>query len=117
MKKLLALVAVMLLAACGGDATAETTVPADVEGDFEVITVSDIAYPAESVIPEGKGVRFDNESGLSHTVTFEEKDGESFTDRYELSADGSVAFDLDPGEYVYFCEFHPSMRGTLVVEG
>lgn len=118
MRKIIILSAMALLtAACGGGDGSDTTQPGAVQGDFEVITVTEIAYPAEVTIPAGKDVKFENESGLSHTITFEEMDGAPFDLRFDLGNGGSVGFPLEPGEYVYFCEFHPSMRGTLQVEG
>ncbi|HEY6634547.1 MAG TPA: cupredoxin domain-containing protein [Acidimicrobiia bacterium] len=126
MRRFLAIaMAVAVLAACGGEDTSDdttddsagsTTAGADDTG-FEVIEVTDIAYPASVTVPAGESVRFRNSSGVSHTVTFDTKDGAEFESESELGPTGVVDVPLDPGTYVYHCSFHPTMVGELIQEG
>ena len=126
MRRFLAVtVAVAAIAACGGDETTDdttadsagsTTAGADDTG-FEVIEVTDFAYPASVTIAADESVRFRNSSGASHTVTFDTKDGAEFESESELGPTGVVDIPLDPGTYVYHCSFHPTMVGELIQEG
>lgn len=126
MRRFLAVaVAVAVLAACGGGETTDGTTggtagstPAG--GDdtgFEVIEVTDFAYPASVTIAADESVRFRNSSGASHTVTFDTKDGADIELESQLGPTGVVDIPLDPGTYVYHCAFHPTMVGELIQEG
>ena len=125
MRRFLAVaVAVAVLAACGGgettDTTGETTGSTAAGGDdtgFEVIEVTDFAYPASVTIAADESVRFRNSSGASHTVTFDTKDGADIELESQLGPTGVVDIPLDPGTYVYHCAFHPTMVGELIQEG
>lgn len=127
MRRFLAIaMAVAMLAACGGDETTDTTTTAGSAGSttasgddtgFEVIEVTDFAYPASVTIAAGESVRFRNSSGASHTVTFDTKDGAEFESESQLGPTGVVDIPLDPGTYVYHCSFHPTMVGELIQEG
>ncbi|MDQ3444217.1 MAG: cupredoxin domain-containing protein [Chloroflexota bacterium] len=90
--------------AASGDAASEVTVE-----------ITDFAYGAASVtIPVGGSVTWTNNDSAPHTATAQDREvlqtgtlnqGESYIQ----------AFDT-PGTYEYFCEFHPNMSGTVIVE-
>ena len=119
------------LAACGGDdesdSGAETTTDANPATDtLEVSAVEDgsFAYEQDS-LEAGAGtvnVTFDNPAPIAHDFCVEDEGGEELgcTD---LIADGDTdiaEFELEPGEYTYFCSVaghrEGGMEGTLTVE-
>ncbi len=66
------------------------------------------------VVP-GTAVEFVNRDAFAHTVTSRPDAPEAF-DSGLLGEDDvfRVIFD-EPGEYAYFCEIHPTMRGVVIV--
>lgn len=79
-----------------------------------VVTISDNSYSESTIeIEAGRAVRFENEDDNKHTATAEDlswgtgtmNNGDTFT-RY---------FD-EEGEYDFFCSYHSSMTGTIIVE-
>lgn len=79
------------------------------------VDIQNFAYAPDPVtIPVGGSVTWTNRDSAPHTVTGQDRDvlqsgtlnqGESFTQTFDT-----------PGTYTYFCEFHPNMQGTLIVE-
>lgn len=133
-------VALMLICwACAGDDTAGTTVPTDPSTSPETsapeppatttrettttaagspqpaatITISGFSFGDPVTVGVGDTVAVVNNDGVPHTWTSED-------DVFNLSlsggAQGTFTFD-EPGEYPFFCSIHPSMTGTITVEG
>lgn len=108
----LLLVATALVAACGdddatdaGDASASVTIERSRFG------------PRELTVGSGTEVSFENLDRAAHTVTSADGSALAF-DSGDLG-EGDVftqTFD-EPGTYDYFCEVHPTMRASVVVEG
>jgi plastocyanin len=79
------------------------------------VEISNFAYtPAEITITAGQSVTWTNLDAAPHTATARDRDvlqsgtlneGESFTQVFDT-----------PGTYEYFCEFHPDMKGVVIVE-
>lgn len=124
----------LLASACGSDkkaeSTATTAAPAaatTAAGGYAVggattaapsggstITVADFAFsPTPLTVKAGTAVEIKNTQGVAHTFTAD---------------DGSFDLELDPnggashtfktaGSFAYHCEIHPTMKGTVVVEG
>ncbi|HEX2883781.1 MAG TPA: cupredoxin domain-containing protein [Candidatus Limnocylindria bacterium] len=124
----LSLVAVALaavLAACGstsaGEGGGSDTPPAD--ADYTVTAV-DLAFdPGTLSVAGGEAftIALVNEDAMPHNIaiyTDESKSEKLFEG--ELVTDGTIVYDipaLDAGEYFFDCSLHPTMTGTLVVEG
>jgi plastocyanin len=110
-----ALLAVLLgaamLAGCGGDdpATAPAAAPTD------SIRIADFLYePDPATVRVGRKITISNADDAPHTVT-EKGDAPSFdSDTIKGKASGSVTFKT-PGTYSYYCQFHPTMKGTVTV--
>lgn len=139
MKRGVTLVALMLISwACAGDDTAGTTDPTDpttpaatsvaetppttaaetttTAGSPQpaaTITISGFSFGDPVTVQAGDTVAVVNNDGVPHTWTSED-------DVFNLSlgggAQGTFTFD-EPGEYAFFCSIHPSMTGTITVEG
>lgn len=79
------------------------------------VTIKDFAFSPESVtIKVGESVTWTNEDAAPHTATGKDRDalqsgkldqGKSFTQKFDTA-----------GTYDYFCEFHPNMKGVVIVE-
>ena len=119
----------LLLAACGDDETADetstgsgtaadVTEPTDAGGDAAAdgssITISDFTFePTELSVAPGTEVTIVNEDGTEHTATSTE--GGFDSGAISGGDDGTLTAPGEPGEYPFFCNFHSTMKGTLVV--
>ncbi|MDP9357076.1 MAG: cupredoxin domain-containing protein [Chloroflexota bacterium] len=84
-------------------------------GETVTVDIGDNFYePAMVTVPVGGSVTWTNGGAEPHTATARDRDvlqsgtlkqDERYTETFEAA-----------GTYEYFCEFHPNMKGTLVVE-
>jgi plastocyanin len=81
------------------------------------LTAVDFAFePTSLSVSRGDTIAVTNEGEATHTFTVEE--GEEHLIDQELAPGDSadVTVDIEPGEYEFYCEFHPEeMTGTLTV--
>lgn len=99
--------------------------PHDMAGMEELETVTvDIANfafePAQLVIAAGTEAVFMNSDSAPHTVTAgtdQEPMPEIFDSGLLRQGDSFSFVFEEPGEFAYFCDRHPPMTATLVVEG
>jgi plastocyanin len=145
MKKLLALLAVVALAAfglaaCGGDddeddggdTTAAATTTQETTGgsaaggstvDLSAPANGDFAYEQTDATAKAGAItiNFDNPATLSHDVVVEDESGMELG-KTDLVSQGeaSTTVDLQPGTYTYFCDVpghrEGGMEGTLTVK-
>jgi len=137
-RHLAALAAIVLVAGCGGDdddsttattaaavtattgpdttdapAPATTSAPTPEVGDNEIL-ITDFTFTGVDEVPVGTTIIVTNADAATHTFTA--VDG-SF-DSGALARDDTFEFTFtEAGEFAYFCNFHPSMTGTIVVTG
>lgn len=134
---LVAVLASLLLAACASDGSTDTTeelsdttaaapdttaapettaAPDTTASGSEsagTITMSNISFSGTSTVQVGDTIELVNQDEVPHTFTDE---NESFD--VSISAGESATYTFEePGEYSYFCTIHPSMTGTITVEG
>lgn len=97
--------AVFFLASCSaGDESAGGSVDVAIQG---------FAFrPADITAGAGEPIVWTNNDNVTHTVTF---DGGQFNE--VVPAGGQYSALPDPGTYSYMCTIHPSMTGTVTVEG
>ncbi len=109
-------VTVTLMAAHGAAGTPQAAASEQGEAAAAVaVDIQDFAYNPDPVtVKIGQSVTWTNRDAEPHTATARDrevlqsgalKQGESFTETFE-----------QPGTYEYFCEFHPNMKGTVVVQ-
>jgi plastocyanin len=110
----------------GGDTTAtappseddqaaggSTPAPSGDAARAEKVEIVEFTYEPDPVtIEEGGKVIWINRDSAPHTATAD--DGTFDTGTLEEGKLGSESF-KEPGSYPYFCEIHPSMRGTVEV--
>lgn len=81
----------------------------------EKVEIVDFSYDPDPVtIEEGGKVTWINQDSAPHTATAD--DGSFDTGTLDEGKLKSETFE-EPGEYTYFCEIHPSMKGTIKVVG
>ncbi len=82
--------------------------------DGATITIADFAFSGVTEVAAGTTVVVTNTDGTAHTWT---ADDGTF-DSGSIASGGTFEFTFaEPGEFAYFCNFHPSMQGTIVVTG
>jgi plastocyanin len=91
-----------------------TTAAPDTEATNPTITIAGFAFSGPSTVSVGDTIEVVNNDGVPHTWTSEE-DG-VFNLSLAGGTSGTFTFQ-EPGEYRYFCAIHPSMTGTITVEG
>lgn len=122
----LAVVACLLLAACGSDSTATdqaatdaTTAPADDAASADPpqdasVRMADMAFsPASISVPAGSTVTWTNDDSVPHTVTFGDE-GPASSDTIDPGGTFAATFE-EAGSYAYVCTLHPGMEGTVEV--
>ncbi|MBV9486522.1 MAG: cupredoxin family copper-binding protein [Frankiaceae bacterium] len=116
------LVAVLFLgmaAACGssssGGSTGGSGSGSGSTASGNTVTIQSFQFhPATLTVKAGTKVTFTNEDGTPHTATA--NPGSSF-DSGSLSKGQSFTFTFSkPGTYTYICNFHQTMKGTIVVQ-
>lgn len=104
--------------------TAEETA-AETEEDEETVTettpsttevdIRDYAYDEETItIKAGDTVVWKNYDSAPHTVTA--TSGADFDSGKMSNGDTWEYSFTEPGTYEYYCTYHPSMKGTVIVE-
>lgn len=97
------------------DATTSTTAAGgDTSGAGSTVSARDFAFTSITVAA-GATVTFENADAAAHTMTAD--DGAFDTGRVEGGGSSTVQAPTSPGEHGFHCEIHPSMTGTLTVEG
>jgi len=78
------------------------------------ITISGMAFGDPITVPSGATIAIVNDDGVEHSVTSETKGA------FDTDVDGgerkTFTAPTQPGEYPFFCVYHPQMKGTLIVE-
>lgn len=104
------------MSAAGAEAAQEASPAAtDASADETAVTIQGFAFDPPAIdVPVGGSVTWTNQDNVPHTATG--------LDREALQS-GAIAFDQSftqtfdtAGTYEYFCEFHPNMEGSIVVE-
>lgn len=85
-------------------------------GGVTQVRQQDFAFaPANIVVDVGTTVTWANRDGVAHTVT---SDGGSEFRSQLLDQDETFSHTfVEPGQYRYYCEPHPYMKGLVTVSG
>lgn len=106
----------LIAAGCGGDdeSSDDEAATSGGGGSTSEVTIADFNYdPSEATVSAGSEVTFTNTDSAAHTAT---ADDDSFdTGSLDQDASGSITVE-EAGTYSYFCEFHPTMKGSITVE-
>jgi plastocyanin len=116
-KRVLVLTVALMLTVIGcdsGDGDGATATSAATAAE-ETVEIADLAFaPEELSVAVGTEVTWvNNDPDLPHTAT---SDDDVF-DSGNLTEGDEFSFTFDEaGTFSYFCQVHPTMRGTVVVE-
>ncbi len=110
-----------LVTACGGSssttettdtATASENSPTEVAGP--TITIADMAFGQPLTVAPGTKINIANKDSVEHSVTSQTEGV------FDVEVDGGDTKTLtapsQPGEYPFYCVYHPNMKGTLIVK-
>ena len=137
MKKICMFLATMsriaaIATACGGssstDETTETATAAETATSSEAatsensptatagatITIQNMAFGEPLTVAPGAEISIVNNDSAEHSVTSETAG--SFDVHVDGKQKGTLIAPTEPGEYPFYCVYHPSMKGTLIVK-
>ncbi|MGV0812961.1 plastocyanin [Mycolicibacterium boenickei] len=90
-------------------ASPDTSVPTG-----PVIAIEGMGFSALGPVAPGTEITIVNNDGVEHSVTSRTKD------LFDVHVDGAGRATLkapqEPGEYAFYCLYHPAMLGTLTVK-
>ncbi|MDX6678404.1 MAG: hypothetical protein QOE31_2456 [Solirubrobacteraceae bacterium] len=114
-----ALAAAALLAGCGGDddtaAKAGSRAAPAAASATDKIRIADFLYEPDPVtVKAGSPIAIANSDDAPHTITADGAKRAFDSGTILGGKSGSVTFST-PGTFKYFCEFHPTMKGTVTV--
>ena len=118
MKRVLVLAMTLMLTVIGCDSgdggDGGTTATSAAVGGEETVEIADLAFaPDELTVAVGSEVTWVNNDTVAHTAT---SDDDVF-DSGNLDEGQEFSFTFDEaGTFPYFCQVHPTMRGTIIVE-
>jgi len=112
--------------ACGGSGTsseqsgtatataspAETSGPAAAAGS--TITIASMKFGDTVTVSPGAQVTVRNDDTVEHSVTSDDKG--KFDVHVDGGEQGTLTAPTEPGEYTFYCVYHPSMKSTLIVK-
>lgn len=112
-----------LTTACGGSSTSDTAAtasesasqssPTEVPG-APTITIASMAFGQPLTVAPGTQINIANDDTVEHSVTSETKGA------FDVHVDGgkrkTLTAPTEPGEYAFYCVYHPNMKGTLIVK-
>ena len=104
--------AILLLASC------TTAAPAAPPVDVRITNTNDFSLH-DIALKTGGSVKWTNDSQVGHTVTFTDSfriptDNGTFNKKVDLGASVSRTFPT-AGTYLFFCQIHAGMQGTITV--
>jgi plastocyanin len=91
---------------------ADTAATSSDAADTRTITIENMRFdPMELTVKRGTRIIWRNQDLFPHTATAKSFDSGS------IDANKSWTYVADkPGDYAYWCAFHPTMKGRLIVQ-
>lgn len=100
-----------------GTATA-TASPESTSGTTEAsgptITMANMSFGDPITVAPGATITLKNDDSAEHSVTSETEG--TFDVHVDAGEQGTLTAPTEPGEYPFYCVYHPSMKGTLIVQ-
>ncbi|BBY91969.1 hypothetical protein MGALJ_16380 [Mycobacterium gallinarum] len=100
-----------------GTATA-TASPESTSGTTEAsgptITMANMSFGDPITVAPGATITLKNDDSAEHSVTSETEG--TFDVHVDAGEQGTLTAPTEPGEYPFYCVYHPSMKSTLIVQ-
>jgi plastocyanin len=93
-------------------ATEATEAPAP--AGAATITIADMSFGDPVTVPPGAQITIKNDDSAEHSVT--SQTAGQFDVHVDGNQQGTLTAPTEPGEYAFYCIYHPSMKGTLTVQ-
>ena len=93
--------------------TAEATSPTVAAG-AATITIANMGFGEPITVAPGAQVSVTNDDSVEHSVT--SQTAGQFDVHVDGNENGTFTAPTEPGEYAFYCVYHPSMKGTLIVQ-
>ena len=94
---------------------AQSAVEAAPASERATVSIQGFAFSAVDPVAPGTEITVANLDGTQHTLTAH--DGSFNTGGLDGGASIAIIAPDEPGTYTFVCNIHPSMTGTLIVEG
>ncbi len=94
-------------------ATATTTAGAPEAAGAATITIAGMSFGEPVTVPAGAQITIKNDDSAEHSVT--SQTAGQFDVHVDGNQQGTLTAPTAPGEYAFYCVYHPSMKGTLIV--
>ena len=84
------------------------------EADGPTITMANMSFGDPITVAPGAKITVKNDDSAEHSVTSQTEG------KFDVHVDGGEQATLtaptEPGEYAFYCVYHPSMTGSLIVQ-
>ena len=94
-------------------ATATTSAAAPEPAGAATITIADMSFGEPITVPAEAQITIKNDDSAEHSVT--SQTAGQFDVHVDGNQQGTLTAPTEPGEYAFYCTYHPSMKGTLIV--
>lgn len=91
------------------ESTSSTT-----EASGPTITMANMSFGDPITVAPGATITLENDDSAEHSVTSETEG--KFDEHVDAGKQGTLTAPTEPGEYAFYCVYHPSMKGTLIVQ-
>ena len=93
------------------ETTQNTETKVVLTGTNQVVIEGSQFMPTDLEVSVGTTVEWVNKDSVKHTITFENGD---LDELLPIGATATFTFE-EAGEYRYFCQLHPGMQGSIIV--
>jgi plastocyanin len=94
-------------------ATGTEAAPAPAAPAAATITIASNNFGEPITVPPGAQITVVNDDSVEHSVT--SRTAGQFDVHVDGDQQGTLTAPTQPGEYAFYCVYHPSMAGTLIV--
>jgi plastocyanin len=78
------------------------------------ITIANMSFGEPITVSPGAQITIKNDDSAEHSVT--SQTAGQFDVHVDGKEEGTLTAPTEPGEYAFYCVYHPSMKGTLIVK-
>jgi plastocyanin len=94
------------------ETTEATSAPPDAAAP--TITIANMSFGESLTVAPGAQITVRNDDSAEHSVT--SQTAGQFDVHVDGKQQGTLTAPTAPGEYAFYCIYHPSMKGTLIVK-